>query len=138
MGVRRSRAKSPIGSPGSRAATCRRVTHRHVEGPILDATDLARLQFASTSICHFFFVPVTIGLAFLLALLHTRWYQSHETRDECLTPPRRPSARPLCGGVRGGPFAPPRQLPQAFSHLALIEAAARIILADRLEEMSLA
>ena len=27
--------------------------------------------------------------------------------------------------------------PQAFSHLALIEAAARIILADRLEEMSL-
>jgi len=27
--------------------------------------------------------------------------------------------------------------PQAFSHLALIEAAARIILNDRLEEMSL-
>ena len=27
--------------------------------------------------------------------------------------------------------------PQAFSHLALIEAAGRIILADRLEELSL-
>ena len=28
-------------------------------------------------------------------------------------------------------------MPQAFSHLALIDAAARIVLADRLEEMSL-
>ena len=28
-------------------------------------------------------------------------------------------------------------VPQAFSHLALIEAAGRIILADRLEEMSM-
>jgi cytochrome bd ubiquinol oxidase subunit I len=35
--------------------------------------DLARLQFAATSIYHFFFVPVTIGLAFLVALLHTAW-----------------------------------------------------------------
>ena len=38
----------------------------------MDALDLARLQFASTSIYHFFFVPVTIGLAFLVAVLHTR------------------------------------------------------------------
>jgi cytochrome bd-type quinol oxidase subunit 1 len=29
--------------------------------------DLARWQFALTSINHFFFVPVTIGLAFLTA-----------------------------------------------------------------------
>jgi hypothetical protein len=36
--------------------------------------DLARLQFASTSIDHFLFVPVTIGLAFLVALLHTAWF----------------------------------------------------------------
>ena len=28
-------------------------------------TDLARWQFATTSIYHFLFVPVTIGLAFL-------------------------------------------------------------------------
>ena len=34
---------------------------------------LARLQFASTSIYHFLFVPVTIGLAFLVALLQTAW-----------------------------------------------------------------
>ena len=41
--------------------------------------DLARLQFATTSIYHFLFVPVTIGLAFLVALLHTTWYRR---RDE--------------------------------------------------------
>jgi cytochrome d ubiquinol oxidase subunit I len=33
--------------------------------------DLSRLQFATTTIYHFFFVPVTIGLAFLVATLHT-------------------------------------------------------------------
>ncbi|MFN8168102.1 MAG: cytochrome ubiquinol oxidase subunit I [Candidatus Nanopelagicales bacterium] len=38
--------------------------------------DLARLQFASTSIYHFFFVPVTIGLALLVAVLHTQWYRT--------------------------------------------------------------
>ena len=38
--------------------------------------DLARLQFAFTSINHFFFVPVTIGLAFLTALLQTAWYRT--------------------------------------------------------------
>ena len=38
--------------------------------------DLARLQFATTTIYHFLFVPVTIGLAFLVAVLHTPWYRS--------------------------------------------------------------
>jgi cytochrome d ubiquinol oxidase subunit I len=38
--------------------------------------DLARWQFATTSIYHFLFVPVTIGLAFLVALLQTAWYRS--------------------------------------------------------------
>jgi cytochrome bd-type quinol oxidase subunit 1 len=51
----------------------------------MDATDLARIQFASTSIYHFFFVPVTIGLAFLMAILHTKWYRSAEVRHERLT-----------------------------------------------------
>jgi len=36
--------------------------------------DLARWQFAFTSVNHFLFVPVTIGLAFLTALLQTAWY----------------------------------------------------------------
>ena len=44
--------------------------------------DLARIQFAFTSINHFFFVPVTIGLAFLTALLQTAWYRSKQ--DEYL------------------------------------------------------
>jgi cytochrome bd ubiquinol oxidase subunit I len=38
--------------------------------------DLARWQFALTSINHFFFVPVTIGLAFLVAVLQTTWHRS--------------------------------------------------------------
>ncbi|HEX6931015.1 MAG TPA: cytochrome ubiquinol oxidase subunit I [Streptosporangiaceae bacterium] len=38
--------------------------------------DLARWQFALTSINHFFFVPVTIGLAFLTAVLQTAWYRA--------------------------------------------------------------
>ena len=40
--------------------------------------DLARWQFALTSIYHFLFVPVTIGLAFLVALLQTTWYRKQE------------------------------------------------------------
>jgi len=38
--------------------------------------DLARIQFAFTTINHFFFVPVTIGLAFLTAVLQTAWHRS--------------------------------------------------------------
>jgi cytochrome bd-type quinol oxidase subunit 1 len=37
--------------------------------------DLARLQFAMTSIYHFLFVPITIGLGFLVAMLQTAWYR---------------------------------------------------------------
>jgi cytochrome d ubiquinol oxidase subunit I len=44
--------------------------------------DLARWQFAFTSINYFFFVPVTIGLAFLTALLQSAWHRSG--RDEYL------------------------------------------------------
>mgnify|MGYP001236563876 CR=1 FL=1 len=38
--------------------------------------DLSRAQFAFTSINHFLFVPVTIGLAVLTALLQTAWHRS--------------------------------------------------------------
>ena len=44
--------------------------------------DLARWQFAFVTINHFFFVPITIGLAFLTALLQTAWYRGK--RDEYL------------------------------------------------------
>ncbi len=42
----------------------------------MSTLDLARWQFAFTSINHFLFVPVTIGLAFLTALLQTAWHRS--------------------------------------------------------------
>jgi cytochrome bd ubiquinol oxidase subunit I len=47
--------------------------------------DLARWQFATTSIYHFLFVPVTIGLSFLVALLQTSWYRSDNPELQRLT-----------------------------------------------------
>ena len=40
--------------------------------------DLARVEFAFVTINHFFFVPITIGLAFLTALLQTRWHRTDD------------------------------------------------------------
>jgi cytochrome d ubiquinol oxidase subunit I len=45
----------------------------------LNVVDLARVQFATTSIYHFFFVPLTLGLGPLVAIMQTRWLR---TRDE--------------------------------------------------------
>src|SRR5215510_3173093 len=42
----------------------------------MSTLDLARFQFGWTSVNHFFFIPVTIGLAFLTALLQTWWYRN--------------------------------------------------------------
>ena len=42
----------------------------------MSTVDLARVQFAMTSIYHFLFVPLTIGLGFLTALLQTAWYRT--------------------------------------------------------------
>ena len=47
--------------------------------------DLARVEFAFVSINHFFFVPITIGLAFLTALLQTAWYRSRRAEYLRLT-----------------------------------------------------
>jgi cytochrome d ubiquinol oxidase subunit I len=47
--------------------------------------DLARWQFATTSIYHFLFVPVTIGLAFLVAVLQTAWYRNEKPEYKRLT-----------------------------------------------------
>ncbi|HEX6618217.1 MAG TPA: cytochrome ubiquinol oxidase subunit I [Solirubrobacteraceae bacterium] len=38
--------------------------------------DLARAQFATTSIYHFIFVPLTLGLAPLVAIMQTAWYRT--------------------------------------------------------------
>jgi cytochrome d ubiquinol oxidase subunit I len=47
--------------------------------------DLARWQFATTSIYHFLFVPVTIGLAFLIAILQTAWHRNGKPEYKRLT-----------------------------------------------------
>jgi cytochrome bd ubiquinol oxidase subunit I len=38
--------------------------------------DLGRAQFATTSIYHFIFVPLTLGLAPLVAIMQTAWYRT--------------------------------------------------------------
>lgn len=37
----------------------------------MDVVDLARLQFASTTIFHYFFVPISIGLSLIVAIMET-------------------------------------------------------------------
>lgn len=39
----------------------------------MDVLDLARIQFASTTIFHYFFVPVSIGLALIIAIMQTMY-----------------------------------------------------------------
>src|SRR5699024_9507017 len=38
---------------------------------IVGTLELARLQFASTTIFHYFFVPLSIGLVFIIAIMQT-------------------------------------------------------------------
>jgi cytochrome bd ubiquinol oxidase subunit I len=49
------------------------------------SADLARWQFATTSIYHFLFVPLTIGLAFLVAVLQSIWYRTRVAEYRRLT-----------------------------------------------------
>jgi cytochrome d ubiquinol oxidase subunit I len=42
----------------------------------VNALDLARWQFAITTIYHFFFVPITIGLIWLVAGFQTAWFRT--------------------------------------------------------------
>ncbi len=43
----------------------------------MDALDLARLQFAVTTVYHFFFVPLTLGLSILTAIMQTMWVRTN-------------------------------------------------------------
>src|SRR6476661_9237266 len=45
----------------------------------MNTLDLARWQFAITTVYHFLLVPITIGLSGFVALMQTRW---HRTGDE--------------------------------------------------------
>ena len=46
----------------------------------ITTVDLARLQFATTSLYHFLFVPLTLGLALLVAVMQTLWYRGGDER----------------------------------------------------------
>jgi cytochrome d ubiquinol oxidase subunit I len=46
----------------------------------MNALDLARWQFAITTVYHFLFVPITIGLGFLVAGLQTAWYRTNKLK----------------------------------------------------------
>ena len=46
----------------------------------MDPVILSRLQFASTTIYHFFFVPLTLGLSWIIALLHTQYYRTGDEK----------------------------------------------------------
>lgn len=50
------------------------------EGDQVDIVDLARWQFAITTVYHFIFVPVTIGMAPLVAIMQTKWLKHGEER----------------------------------------------------------
>src|SRR3954451_21066484 len=43
----------------------------------MDATDLARWQFAITTVYHFLFVPITIGMSLIVGVFHTAWVRTH-------------------------------------------------------------
>ena len=74
-----------VGTDGAYARLWARERHLDSEeGSVLNV-DLARIQFASTTIYHFLFVPVTIGLAFLVAILQTMWYRSGDPDQRRLT-----------------------------------------------------
>lgn len=49
---------------------------RFEKDPTVDALDLSRWQFGITTVYHYIFVPLTIGLGPLLALMQTFWLRS--------------------------------------------------------------
>jgi cytochrome d ubiquinol oxidase subunit I len=51
----------------------------------VDVLDLSRWQFGITTVYHFLFVPITIGLAFLVAGFETAWLRSGDDRWHKLT-----------------------------------------------------
>ncbi|HEX5543471.1 MAG TPA: cytochrome ubiquinol oxidase subunit I [Micromonospora sp.] len=51
----------------------------------MDALDVARWQFGVTTVYHYLFVPLTIGLSLLVAVLHTLWHRTGEERYLKLT-----------------------------------------------------
>ena len=46
----------------------------------MDVLELARWQFGITTVYHFLFVPITLGLGFLVAGLQTAWYRTDDDK----------------------------------------------------------
>ena len=42
----------------------------------MEALDLARWQFGVTTVYHYFFVPITIGLSLIVAIMQTWWLRT--------------------------------------------------------------
>lgn len=51
----------------------------------MDLLTLARLQFAATTIYHFLFVPLTLGLSFIVAWLQYKYYKTKDKGWDTLT-----------------------------------------------------
>lgn len=51
----------------------------------MDALLLARLQFAITTVYHFFFVPLTLGLSILVAIMQTVYYRTGDEQWKKMT-----------------------------------------------------
>src|SRR5690242_1205900 len=51
----------------------------------MSALDLARWQFGITTVYHFIFVPLTIGLSFLVAGMQTAWVRTGDERYRRMT-----------------------------------------------------
>lgn len=51
----------------------------------MDALDLSRLQFTVTTIYHFFFVPLSLGLTILVAIMHTAYARTGKAEYEKMT-----------------------------------------------------
>ncbi|EDN56394.1 cytochrome D ubiquinol oxidase, subunit I [Vibrio antiquarius] len=51
---------------------------RHIGVTMIDVVDLSRLQFALTAMYHFLFVPLTLGMAFLLAIMESMYVMTNK------------------------------------------------------------
>jgi len=51
----------------------------------MEELDLARWQFGITTVYHFIFVPLTLGLSVLVAIMQTFWYRTGDTAYKKLT-----------------------------------------------------
>jgi cytochrome d ubiquinol oxidase subunit I len=55
-------------------------TRKALKGVLVDPLGLARWQFGIITVYHFLFVPITIGMSFLVAGMQTAWYRTGDER----------------------------------------------------------